>query len=65
MSSAQLTACLRGMARHFKTDPTEMMGHVTYTSKQRRLTTKNVLSADIWSHLHSAMFVFNRQFVGH
>jgi hypothetical protein len=28
------------------------MGHVTYTSKQQRLTTKNVLSADNCSHLH-------------
>jgi hypothetical protein len=37
--------------------------HVSYTSKQQRLKTKNVLSADICSHLHSALFVFKRQFV--
>jgi hypothetical protein len=35
------------------------MGHVTYTSKKRRLTTKNVISADICSHLASAFFVLN------
>jgi hypothetical protein len=39
--------------------------HVTYTLKQWRLTTKKVLSADICSHLHSALFVFNQQFVSH
>jgi hypothetical protein len=39
-----------------------IMGHVTYTSNQQRLTTKNVLSADILtffivSHLQSKLLV--------
>jgi hypothetical protein len=38
------------------------MGHVTYTSKQRRLTTKNVLSADNCSHLHLSFFGFEQTF---
>jgi hypothetical protein len=38
------------------------LGHVTYTSKQQRLTTKNVLSADNCSHLHLSFFGFERTF---
>jgi hypothetical protein len=38
------------------------MGHVTYTSKQRCLTTKNVLLADNCSHLHLSFFGFERTF---
>jgi hypothetical protein len=36
------------------------MHHVTYTSKQRRLTTKKVVSADNCSHLHLNFFGFER-----
>jgi hypothetical protein len=38
------------------------MGHVTYTSKPQRLTTKKVLSADNCSHLHLSFFGFERTF---
>jgi hypothetical protein len=31
MSSAQLTACLRDLARHFKIDPTDMAHNVFKT----------------------------------
>jgi hypothetical protein len=36
------------------------MGHITYTSKQRRLTTKKVVSADNCSHLHLSFFGFDQ-----
>jgi hypothetical protein len=49
---------VRGLGLGLGRPKSSAMGHVTYTSKQQRLTTKNVLSADNCSHLHPSFFGF-------